>query len=91
MKTTKEWVKDTAQGLMPEEIFSDEELAHIAMCCEHLFEWATQDKPLGSFLRAIADNDFRLACIRADTVNRKALYLYALFMYNRIPSAKLER
>lgn len=87
--TIKEWVKDNAKGLMPETHFTDEELEHIAMCCEYLFEWATQGRPLGHFLTAIKNNDFIKACIRADDVNRKALYLYAMFMLNRMPADKI--
>ena len=87
--TIKEWVKDNAEGLMPEVMFTAEDLEHITMCCEHLYEWATLDRPLGSFLTAITDNNFRLACILADDVNRKALCLYAMFMLNRIPADKI--
>lgn len=88
--TIKKWVKDNAEGLMPDQHFTDEELEHITMCCEYLFEWATLDRPLGNFLTAVKDNHFIAACIQADDVNRKALYLYAMFMLNRMPANKLK-
>lgn len=88
--TTKEWVTDNAQGLMPDQHFTEEELAHITMCCEHLFEWATHDRPVGHFLTAIVNNNFIEACIQADDVNRRALYLYAMFMLNRMPADKVK-
>ena len=87
--TIKEWVKDNADSLMPETHFTGEELDHITMCCEHLFQWATEGRPIGGFLTAIANNNFREACIQADDVNRRALYLYAIFMFNRMPATKL--
>ncbi len=88
-KTIREWVFENAEGLMPDQHFAEEELAHITMCCEHLFEWATKERPLGDFLSAIRDNNFIEACIRADDVNRKGLYLYAMFMLNRMPFDKI--
>ncbi len=88
--TIKEWVRENAEGLMPDQHFTDEELDHIAMCCEHLFDAVVNDRPVGSFLRAVISNNFRDACIRADGTNRKALYLYAMFMLNRTPADKLK-
>ena len=88
--TIKEWVKDNAEGLMPETHFTPDELEHITMCCNHLFEWATLDRPLGNFLTAVKDNNFWKACTKADDTNRRALYLYAMFMLNWIPADKLK-
>lgn len=42
--------------------------------------------PMGSFLTAIFANDFMEASGRADDVNRHALYGYAQFLYNSVPS-----
>lgn len=82
----REWVEDNTT-LMPETHFTEGELAHIAMCMEHLYEWGHGRWPdLGHFLGAVADNNFKVACTRADDTNRKALYLYALFMYNKMPA-----
>jgi len=85
----KEWVYQNTKGLMPEQSFTDEELDHVTMGCEHLYEWATTDRTLGHFLAAVVDNNFRVACTKADIINRKALYLYAMFMFNRMPADKL--
>ena len=88
-KTIAEWVKDNAEGLMPDTHFSNDDLQHITICCEHLFEWAMHGGDLGHFLTAVKDNDFIEACIRADGVNQRALYLYAMFMLNRMPADKI--
>lgn len=43
--------------------------------------------PMGSFLTAVFANDFMEAAGRADDVNRHALFAYATFLYNHVPSA----
>ena len=85
----REWVGGNA-GLMPETQFSTDEIDHIAMCMEHILEWYYGRHDLGHFLTAVVRNDFRLACTKADTANRKALYLYALFVYNQLPADYIE-
>ena len=90
-QTIAEWVKDNAEGLMPDQFFSGDDLQHITMCCEHLLEGLTEGRPLGNFLTAVASNDLIEANIRADGVNRRALYLYVMFMLNRVPSDKIRR
>lgn len=42
--------------------------------------------PMGSFLTAIFANDFMEAAGRADDENRHALFGYAQFLYNHVPS-----
>lgn len=42
--------------------------------------------PMGSFLTAIFANDFQEAAGRADDENRQALFGYARFLYNSVPS-----
>lgn len=42
--------------------------------------------PMGSFLTAIFANDFMGAAGRADDENRHALFAYATFLYNHVPS-----
>lgn len=42
--------------------------------------------PMGSFLTAIFANDFMEAAGRADDENRHALFGYARFLYNSVPS-----
>lgn len=86
-----EWVIDNARGLMPETYFMAEDLGYISMCMEHIVKWYYEDYPLGHFLTAVVQNDFRKACTRADDINRKALYLYALFMYNKVPGDYLDK
>jgi len=84
-ETLRNWVKENAEGLMPEIHFTDEDIDHISMCMWNILEWYYHDLPLGHFLTAVVKNDFAEACIRADIPNRKGLYLYALFLYNKMP------
>lgn len=42
--------------------------------------------PMGSFLTAVFANDFMEAAGRADDENREALFAYARFLYNSVPS-----
>ena len=42
--------------------------------------------PMGSFLTAIFANDFMEAAGRADNENRQALFSYARFLHNSVPS-----
>mgnify|MGYP003635592854 CR=1 FL=1 len=43
--------------------------------------------PPGSFLTCILENDFMGAAARADSENRSALFNWALFLTNHVPSA----
>lgn len=81
----RKWVKNNAYSLMPKTDFSSEDFDHIAMCLHHIYLWYFEAHPIGGFLTAIVRNDFNEACFRADDINRKALYLYALFLANKIP------
>lgn len=81
----REWVEENAEGLMPETQFTLDELDHIAMCIYHIYRWYEENYPIGGFLTSVVRNDFMEACLKADDVNRKALYLYALFLANKIP------
>ncbi len=81
----QKWVASNARGLMPEMQFTDDEIRHIAMCMHHIYRWYHEGYPIGHFLTAVVRNDFSMACAKADDVNRKALYLYALFLANKIP------
>ena len=82
----KDWTKANSEGLMLPMTFTDDEIDHISMCLEHIVKWYEEDYPLGSFLTAVVRNDFCEACLRADDINIRALYLYALFLHNRLPS-----
>lgn len=81
----RQWVEANAKGLMPEGSFTLDDLDHIAMCMHHIYKWYFEDYPIGHFLTAVVRNDFSEACFQADGTNRKALYLYALFLANKIP------
>jgi len=80
----QKWVEQNARGLMPETQFTDDEIGHIAMCMHHIYRWYHEGYPIGDFLTAVVRNDFSNACFNADDTNRKALYLYALFLANKI-------
>ena len=78
------WTADNLR-LMPNVDFSSDEVDHIVMCLHHISRWYFEDFPLGNFLTAVVENDFCEAVFRADDINRKVLYLYALFCYNHLP------
>lgn len=80
----RRWVTSNAEALMPETPLAEEEIDHITMCMQHIYSWYAEDYPLGNFLTAVVRNNFSEACMRADTANRKALYLYALFLANKL-------
>lgn len=81
----RQWVEANAKGLMPKTSFTLDDLDHIAMCMHHIYRWYYEGYSIGDFLTAVVRNDFNNACFLADDVNRKALYLYALFLANKIP------
>ena len=84
------WLERNAT-MMPETRFTADDLDHVAECMEHLVRWYFEDYPLGDFLTAVVKNNFTEACFRADEPNRKALYLYALFLYNKMPAEWREK
>ena len=71
-------------GLTPELEVTTAELDHVAMCMHHIWQWYFEGKPLGDFLLAVVQDKFAEACVRADDVNRKMLYHYAIFLANKI-------
>lgn len=77
------WLEANAK-LMPDTAFASDELDHVAMCMHHLYRWYHEGYPIGDFLTAVVKNDFTEACFQADDTNRKAFYLYALFVANKI-------
>ncbi len=81
----RSWVEDNT-GLMPEERFTSDDLDHIALCMDHIRLWYYEDYPIEDFLAAVVRNDFSGACFQADDVNKRALYLYALFLANKLPA-----
>ena len=80
----RKWVESSAT-LMPNIPLDSDEMDHIAMCLHHIYRWYHEDYPIGDFLTAVVREQFSEACIRADDINRKALYLYALFLANKLP------
>ena len=80
----RQWLESNARGLMTEIPLTPDELDHVAMCMHHIFRWYYESYPLGDFLTAVVQDKFAEACFRADDINRKALYLYALFLANKI-------
>ncbi len=79
----RQWVEDNA-SLQPDIFIAPHDLDHVAMCMHHIWQWYFEDRPLGDFLTAVVKDQFSRACITADSVNRKALYLYAMFCLNKI-------
>ncbi|KKN03093.1 hypothetical protein LCGC14_1111200 [marine sediment metagenome] len=77
------WLQDNAT-MQPNIELAPAELDHIAMCMHHIWQWYFEGRPLGDFLTAVVQDKFAEACVRADDVNRKAFYLYALFLANKI-------
>lgn len=68
---------------------TDRDLLHVATLIHHIYRWRQGHKPpgaLGRFLRAVMENDLAEAAGAADDINRKALWLYPLYMYNNAPS-----
>lgn len=82
----RQYLERNVIGLTPELELTPEELDHIAMCMHHILQWYSEGLPLGDFLTAVVQDKFAEACVRADDVNRKALYHYAIFCANKIGS-----
>lgn len=55
-------------------------------CRETIRLYVMRGVPMGSFCTAIFANDFMEAAGRADDENRHALFAYAQFLYNHVPS-----
>ena len=81
----RQWVEDNAT-LQPNIPLAPEELDHVAMCMHHIWQWYFEGRPLGDFLTAVVKDQFFTASLRADDINRKAFYLYALFLANKVGS-----
>jgi len=81
----RQWVEENAKSLPVGVRIDSEELDHVAMCLHHIYRWYSEGYPLGGFLTSVVRNNFCEACLRADDINRKVLYLYALFLANHIP------
>lgn len=50
-----------------------------------LADWIVFGYKPGGFLRAIISNDFMAAAMAADSVNKRALWQYAHFLFNSAP------
>ena len=80
------WVESTSTLITPKMPLDSGEMDHIAKCLHHIDRWYHEDFPISDFLTAVVQNNFCEASVRADDTNRKAFYLYALFLHNHIPS-----
>jgi len=80
----REWVISNVR-LISNTTFNLDDLDHLVLCLDHLYRHYTEGYPIGDFLSAVADNNLSEAVAGADDVNRKALYLYALFLANKLP------
>ena len=81
----RQWLERNV-SLMPDLELDAKELDHVAMCMHHIYRWYQEDYPIGDFLKAVVKNDLCEAFFRADDANRKSLYLYALFLHNKLPA-----
>ena len=81
----REWVVTNVRLMMPDITFTLEDIDHLVLCLEHLYRHYTEGYPVGDFLSAVADNNLSESVVRSDDVNRKALYLYVLFLANELP------
>lgn len=52
---------------------------------EGLVEWVRHGRPVGSFLQAVLENDFKDAVTGADITNRRRLYEIAIWVVNCCP------
>jgi hypothetical protein len=68
-----------------------EESEHIIDCFESIYNWYEKGWSPGGFTMAVLKNDFKQACFRADDINRKNLYLYALFLQWHLPRDYLDK
>lgn len=55
-------------------------------CREGVRNYIERHQPVGHFLQAVIENNFRAAVLRADDTNSERLKDYAIFFYNHAPS-----
>jgi len=75
-----EWVKSSSAKML-----SDGNLHHVIRCLDSIQNWYYDGTKPGGFISAVVQNNFVESCIRADSVNREILYLYAMFLYCELP------
>jgi len=75
-----EWVKRSKPTLT-----NPEDLHHVTRCLDGIQRWYYDGIRPGGFVSAVIQNNFMEACLRADSVNREVLYLYAMFLYWELP------
>ena len=83
-KQVRQWLEENVIGLTPKSELTPEELDHVAMCMHHIWQWYFEDRPLGGFLTAVVQDKFAESCVKADDINRKALFHYAIFLANKV-------
>jgi hypothetical protein len=71
---------------------AEEHKAHVAFCLNNLIMYGQgvyRIDQLGGFLQALVGGNLMDAAGRADDTNRRYLFEYASFMYNEMPSDKI--
>jgi len=64
----------------------DEEVIwQVARCIHHIYEHYHKWNQPGQFLMALATNNFDKIMDYADSENKRAIYLYRLYLYNCAP------
>lgn len=65
---------------------TDDELAHVVDLMHSLVCWSIGERAIiGDFLTAIVENQLDKAAMYADGTNKRALWLYPMFLYNVAP------
>ena len=71
------------------EPITPKEVKHIRMCLRDITAELYDIYPAGDFGRAILSNSFSAVAGIADTINRRWLWLYNIFVCNNYPLVKL--
>lgn len=98
--TTEEDAKAFVDGQYNEDIleylyildsthFGLEECKHVRSCLKGIVARLFKLAPVGNFGQAILRNDLRDAVLLADDTNRTCLYLYIMFLANKVPAQRL--
>ena len=89
LKTEEEiklWVAQNNDGLL-----NGMEEVHVALCLHKITLWYWTGLALGGFLTAVAQDSLSRAIGHADDINRKAIYLYPMFLHWNLPSDYIKK
>jgi hypothetical protein len=78
-----DWLLDQPETLT---MITHQEVDHVASCIMSIYNWRHDNMKMGHFCTALMRNDLVGAAGCADGTNKKALFLYAMFMYNVLPA-----